>query len=119
MPIIPGLHSNILSKARSLQKCFEVTSKGETLILKKKSTKICFDKKIANNGGKGFLLTTKFYKSANYAAILSPEKRKPEGKLAVHPEGTDVKKQENEKTKTNHDAENHINKLHTKLGRLV
>ena len=85
MPIIPGLHSNILSKTLSLQNIFQVTSKGETLFLKKKTTKICFGKKIANNGGKGFPMPTKFYNSANDATIFSSEKRNPEGKAAVHP----------------------------------
>ena len=47
-------------------------SEGETLILKKNSTKIRFDKKIANSGSIGFLLTMKVYKSANNAAFLAP-----------------------------------------------
>ena len=37
-------------------------SEGETLIIKKKSTEIRFDKKIVNKGEEGFLLTTNFYK---------------------------------------------------------
>ena len=34
----------------------------------------------------------KFYKSANYAALLAPKKRKPEGMEYVQMEGTDEKK---------------------------
>ena len=33
--IIPGLHENIFSVARALQKGFQVTSEGETLIIRK------------------------------------------------------------------------------------
>ena len=64
-----------------------MTSEGEALILRKNSTKICFDEKMVNKSGKGFLLTTKFYKSKNYVAPLTPEKRKPEGNVAIQPEG--------------------------------
>ena len=39
-----------------------------------------------------FLLTTKFYRSANGAAILDPDKGKPEGEASVKPEGTDINK---------------------------
>ena len=46
-----------------------------------------------NNGGKGFLLTTKFYKKADDASIFAPEKSKPEGKPPIHPERMAVKKQ--------------------------
>ena len=45
-------------------------------------------KKMANNGGGGILLTTKFYKSAKGADILSPNKPNPEGKPDVQLEGT-------------------------------
>ena len=44
--------------AWALQKCFQVTSEGETLIISKKSTNIRFDKKKASNDGNGFLLNT-------------------------------------------------------------
>ena len=53
------------------QQGFHVTSEGGALILKKKSPKIRFDKKVANDVGKGFLLSTKFYKIANNAALLA------------------------------------------------
>ena len=99
MTIIPGLHANIFSVTRALQKGFQVKSKGETLIFKKKSTNICFEKKISNNSGKGFLLTIKLYKSKNNAAIPPPENKNPEGKAAAHPEETAIKKQENKTTK--------------------
>ena len=52
-------------------------SEGETLILREKSTKIRLDEKMTNKAGKGFLLTTKFYKSENDAAFLAPDDQKP------------------------------------------
>ena len=70
-----------------------------------KSTETCFDDKMANKSGKGFLLTTNLYKSSNNAAILDTKNRNPEGKAAIHTEGMEVKKQDNT-TKKNHDAEN-------------
>ena len=70
---------------RALQKGFQVTSEGEALILKKNSTEITFDKKMANNGGEGFLLTTKFYKSATNAAASFSGKSNTEGKAANQP----------------------------------
>ena len=70
-----------------------MTSEGEALILRKNSTKISFDDKMANKSIKGFLLTTKFYKSTNDAAPLPPKKRKTEGNAAVQTEGGEVKKQ--------------------------
>ena len=53
-----------------------------------------FDEKMENNGSKGFLLTTKFYKSINGPSILDPKKRKMEGKEDVNPEGTAVNNKE-------------------------
>ena len=50
---------------QALQKGFQVTSEYEALILKKKSTEIWFDKKMTNNGGKGYILTAKLYKIPN------------------------------------------------------
>ena len=91
--VIPGLHANLFSVTRALQKGFQLTSDGKTLILKKNSTKIRFDEKMANTAGEGFLFTTKFYKSANDAADLAPEKRNPEGNSAIQPEGMAVNKQ--------------------------
>ena len=60
---------------------------------------------MANKPGKGILLTTKFYKSANDAALLDPDKRNKEGKADAHPERMAVNKQENTTTK-NHVTEN-------------
>ena len=82
-----------------------MTSKGETLIHREKTTKISFDKKIANNGGEGFLLIAKFYKSTNDADISPPEKQNTEGKAAVHPKRKFDKKQGNKTTKKPHDIE--------------
>ena len=90
--VIPGLHTNLFSATQAPRKCFQLTSEDETLILKKKSTKIRFNKKMANKVGVGFLLTTKFYKSANNTNVLDPVKRKPEGKGSIQPEGTAIKK---------------------------
>ena len=99
---------------QALQNGFQLTSEGKTLILKKKPTKICFDKKMAKKSGIGYLLTTEFCKSANDASILDPKKRNPEGKAYIQPEGTAVKKQEN-KTKKNTTRKVHANKPHAKL----
>ena len=46
-----------------------------------------------------FLLTTKFYKSANYKPLLYPEKRKPKSKAGVQLERMAIKKQDNKTTK--------------------
>ena len=51
-------------------------SEGEALILKKNSTKIIFDEKTTNTGGKVFLLTTKIYKNPNNTTLLVPNRRK-------------------------------------------
>ena len=93
MSAIPFLNENLFSMTLSLQKGFQMTSEGETQILKKNSTKIRFYEKMANKAREIFLLTTNFYKSANNAPILVPENRNPEGEVAIQPEGTAVKKQ--------------------------
>ena len=74
--VTTGLHANLSSVTRALQKGFQVKSEGDTLILKKNTTKIRFDNKMANKYGKGFVLTTRFYNSANNAALLDSKKRK-------------------------------------------
>ena len=83
MVVIPCLHPNLFNVAWALQKGFQLTSEGETLILKKISTVIVFDKKVANKSGKGFLLTTKFYKIAYDADLLAPKKQKPVGEAYI------------------------------------
>ena len=93
MYVIPGLHANLFIVIQALQKGFQVTSEVETLILKKISTEICFDKKMAKIGGEGFILTANFYKSANEAACLEPKKRKPKVKASIYPEGTESNNQ--------------------------
>ena len=65
MAIISGLHTNIFRVTRALQKSYQLTSEGEILIIKKNSTEICFDEKMENKSGRGFLPTTKFYKISN------------------------------------------------------
>ena len=45
---------------------------------------------MANNGGNIFLLTAKFVKSANNAAILPPNNHKLEGKEDIYLEGAAV-----------------------------
>ena len=52
MAVIPNLHTEIVRVIQALQKGFQVTSEGDFLIFKKKSTEICFGEKIANNSGK-------------------------------------------------------------------
>ena len=75
MAIILGLHGTSFSMKLELKKGFNYTSEGEVLILKKNSTKIRFVKEMANNSGKGFILTTNFYKNPNNAVLLVPKKR--------------------------------------------
>ena len=70
---------------------------------------------MANYGGKGFILTTKFYKSPNYVALLVPKKWKLEGKSELDTEGAAVKKKEQTTTKQQATQKIHINELHTKL----
>ena len=113
--VITGLKSNLFSMTRSLQNVFQVTSESDILILKKNSTKIRFDNKMANNSVKGFLLTTKFYKSANSTDFLVPERQNTEGKEAVHFQEASVKKQENKTTKQLVTRKIHTNELHSKL----
>ena len=91
-----------------------MTSEGETIILKN-STEIRFDKKMANKAGEGFLPTIKFYKSANDATFLASKKRKPEEKASIHPEGMDIKKQENTTPKQIGTRKIHANEIHVKL----
>ena len=79
------------------QKGVQVISEGDNLILRVNYTNICFDKRVENNSGKEFLFPTKFYKSENYADILSPKTQNPEGNAVVQPEGVAVKRQEKEK----------------------
>ena len=52
MFIVPGLQANIFSTKRALQKSFQATSEGDTLILNKYSTVIRFDDKTESIGGK-------------------------------------------------------------------
>ena len=73
--LLPGLLNILFSMTRELQKLFQVTSEGETLILKKNSTEIRFNKKMVKNDGEGFILTINFYKSPINAVLLGPEKR--------------------------------------------
>ena len=92
-----------------------MTSESKTLILKENSTNICFDKKKVRNYGKGFLLNTKFYNSANDAYLFPPKKCNMEWKVAVHTNGTDIKKQEQTTTKKTGTHKIHANEIHAKL----
>ena len=116
MSTIIDVHPNIFSVTRELQKGYQVTSEGDTLILKKNPTEVRFDGKMTNKYGKGFLPTTNLYKIANEASILDPEKRNPEGKADVQLDGMEVKNQENTTTKKLATQKVHTNKLHMKLG---
>ena len=51
-----GLDTNLFRLTQALQKVYQMMSEGEALILKKFSTQIRFDEKMANIGGKGFML---------------------------------------------------------------
>ena len=81
----------------------------------KNSTEIIFDKEMANKPNKGFLLTAKFYKSADDPALLDPEKRKLKGTTSLHLEDTSIKKQNNMTTKQTVKQKIHANDLHVKL----
>ena len=70
-------------------------SEDQILILKKNPNDICFDKKMANNGDKVFLLTTKFYKNANDTALLSSKKQNTEGEVDVNLEWKVMRKYNN------------------------
>ena len=70
---------------------------------------------MAKKFSEGFLLTTKFYKNANEAALLIHWKQNPEGRVTVQPKGTSVKKQEQMTTKIIVMRKIHANDLHAKL----
>ena len=70
---------------------------------------------MAKQSGNGFLPTTSFYKSANYAAILTPENQQSEGKGSIQPEGTAVNKQENKTINQIATRKIHADDLHAKL----
>ena len=95
MSVIPDLNTNLFSVIRALQKVFKVKSEGQILILERNPNNICFDEKMANNGGKLFLLSTKFYKNANDTALLDSKKKNPEGGVALHLEWKVIKKHNN------------------------
>ena len=46
---------------------------------------------MANNGGKGFILTTKSYKNQNNSVLLAPGNCKQKGKADIYPEETEFK----------------------------
>ena len=93
-----------------------MTSEVDTLILKRKPTNICFHKKMENHDGKGYLLTTNFYRGANDAALLVTNKRNMEEKASIQTGGTTVNKQEQTTTKQLATQKIHANKIHAKLG---
>ena len=67
--------------------------------MKKNPAKICFDKKMVNNSGKLFILTTNLYKNANTTALLASKKWNTEGKADINLEETVANNQENMTTK--------------------
>ena len=73
--VIPGLHANIFIVLCAQQKGFQVMSEVQALIMTKHSTRIHFDREMANKSSEGFLITTKFYKGANDNNIFSPRSR--------------------------------------------
>ena len=60
---------------------------------------------MANYGGKGFILTTKFYNNTKNDDILGPNKKSLEGKESLDPEEKVANKKE-QKTQTTSNAEN-------------
>ena len=70
---------------------------------------------MVNKDIRGFLQTTKFYKSKKAANPFLPKKRNTEGKASIHPEGTTIKKQGNTTPKQIATRKIHANELHTKL----
>ena len=63
--VILGLHASLFILMQTVQKGFQLKSEDETLIIKKNSTEILVDKKMAKKAGRGFLLATRFCKSTN------------------------------------------------------
>ena len=88
----------LLSMSWSLQKGFQVTPQVEMQILKKVLAGICFDNKMASNGSKGFILTTKLYKIPKDAPLLVNNKQNLEGKAATETEGMEAQKNDNQIT---------------------
>ena len=70
-------------------------------------------------GGKGFLLTTKFYKSTNRTASFSFDKKNLEGKSAVYSEGAMFKNEEQMTTTELATQKIHANNIHMKIGHSV
>ena len=68
--IIPGHQKKLFSATKPLQKGFQVIPEGESQILKKKTTNVHFDEKIANTVINGFILTTNIYGNPSDADIL-------------------------------------------------
>ena len=97
---------------------FFVTSEVDTLILKNKSTDICFHEKITNHDGKGYLFIANLYKVKNDAALSVANMKNLEGKAAVQPEGTKVNKKEQTTTKQLEMQKIHAYKIHVNLGYL-
>ena len=90
-------------------------SEFDTVILNRNSTRIGFDEKMANNGGKGFLLTTNFYKSANNNVILARKNRKPEWKASIQTDRASSNNQEETTAKQLVMWKIQANKIHAKL----
>ena len=70
---------------------------------------------MSNNGGEGFLLTTKLYNNPNNSTILCPCKINMEGKADMDTEGTSVNKKRTNINQTTINTEIRINEIHTNL----
>ena len=81
--IILGMNLNLFSVMEDLKKSFQVTSEEKSLILKINTTKIHFDKRMANTRGNVFLFTLKIYKKPNNNSILGSKKMNLEEKEAA------------------------------------
>ena len=71
---------------------------------------------MGNHDGKGYILTTNFYRGSNDAALLVTNKRNLEEKAPVYLEGTKVNKQEQTTTKQLATQKIHANNIHANLG---
>ena len=93
-----------------------MTSEDETPIFKRHFTKIRFDKKIANNGGKEFYLPPSSTRAQTTSLCCPLGSIICKGKADVQPEGAAANNQEQTTTKQLATPKFHANNLHMKLG---
>ena len=91
--VILGLCANLFSVTWELQKCFQVITECESLILNKNATKICFGEKISKTREDGFYVTNNIFQTPRKTALMLSKINKREGKEITNLEGTAVKRQ--------------------------